>query len=227
MRQRRDDPFYKAAKRTGYRARSAYKLLQLNEKFRVLKKGNVVVDLGAAPGGWSQVARDLSGDEGLVIGVDLDHIKPVLGVTFVRGDMTHPRTVETVLKRIEERTGGTKESVDVVISDMSPNISGNYTMDQAISFHLCVKALEFAEEVMKRNGNMVLKIFEGEDFPALREALKERFDHIKTFSPPASRKESSEVYLVALGYRGGGGDLGHAAPKREETEAWWEESDDA
>jgi 23S rRNA (uridine2552-2'-O)-methyltransferase len=100
-------------------------------------------------------------------------------------------------------------------------------MDQARSYHLCVKALEFAEKVLKQGGNIVLKIFEGEDFPALREALKERFANIKTFSPPASRKESSEVYLVGLGYQGGGGRLTEPTPKREETEAWWEETDDA
>lgn len=226
QRQRRDDPFYKAAKGSGYRARSAFKLLQINQKFKVIRSGNVVVDLGAAPGGWSQVAKELVGDSGLVIGVDLAYIKPVLGVTFVRGDMTSEGTVQTVLRRIEERVGRTQDTVDVVISDMSPNISGNYTMDQALSYFLCTKALEFTERVLKHGGHFVTKIFEGEDFPMLREAMKERFAHIKTFSPPASRKESSEVYLIGMGYRGRGGPMPTAGEEPEETEAWWEEGTD-
>ena len=223
QRQRRDDPYYKAAKGHGYRARSAYKLLQLQDKFQIIRRGNVVVDLGAAPGGWSQVAQELSGPDGLVVGVDLAYIKPLDGVTFVRGDMTSDATVHAVLQRIEDRTGGTRESVDVVISDMSPNISGNYTMDQARSFHLCTKALAFAEHVLKPGGNLVAKIFEGEDFPELRDLLKDRFARVKTFSPPASRKESSEVYLVATGYRPVGGAAAAAPRGPEETVAWWDE----
>lgn len=225
-RERRQDPYYKSAKAGGYRARSAFKLQQINGKFKIIRRGNVVVDLGAAPGGWSQVAVELVGENGVVVGVDLAFIQPLFGATFVQGDMTSRATVDRVRTRIEERIGRSDESVDVVISDMSPNISGNYTMDQARSFHLCQEALRFATQVLKPGGHFVTKIFEGEDFPALREELKALFGHVRTFSPPASRKESSEVYVVAMGYRGG--DLAAKRPETgpEETEAWWDEDSD-
>ncbi len=235
QRDRKQDAFYRKAKSEGYRARSAYKLQQLNDKFRIIRSGDVVVDLGAAPGGWTQVVVELIGDKGIAIGVDLDPIKPVLGATFIRGDMTKDRTVEKVLDRIEERAGErTAEEgrrVDVVVSDMSPHITGNYSVDQARSAYLCGHALDFAEKVLRPGGNFVAKIFEGEDFGSFRDRLKERFRQIKTFSPPASRKESSEVYLVAKGFRVGAGSNKTAdAPKKRsvfDTAGWDEDPTDA
>ena len=222
QRERRKDTFYKAAKAEGYRARSAFKLKEIDAKFRIMRPGDVVVDLGAAPGGWSQVAKERVGENGVVIGVDLDFVQPTMGVTFVRGDMTEPGTVLAVLERIKERTGKDDNSVDAVVSDMSPNISGKYTMDQARSYWLCENALRFAEKVLKPGGHFIAKIFEGEDFPAFREMLQARFEVVKTFHPEASRKQSSEVYVIAKGFKPG------RTPRRagsgEDTEAWWDET---
>lgn len=206
QRARKKDPYYKRAKSGGYRARSAFKLKQIQNKARLIKKGDVVVDLGAAPGGWTQVAVELAdADEGkgIVVGVDLERIRPVKGATLIQGDMTQRGTVMRVLDRLHERAGGTAGRVDVVISDMSPNISGNYSMDQANSYWLAHNAMQFAEQVLKRGGHFVAKIFEGEDFPTFREELLERFNSVRTFSPPASRKESSEIYIIAKGFQGG------------------------
>lgn len=227
QREKRRDHYYRSAKASGYRARSAYKLHQLDERFKLIKPGNVVVDLGCAPGGWAQVACEKVGVDGVVVGVDLAPVQPVLGATFIRGDMTKQSTVQKVLDRIEERTGGNVSAVDLVISDMSPNISGNYSVDQARSYWLCKKALDFAEHVLKQGGHFVCKVFEGEDFPALRDALMERFGTVKTFFPPASRKESSEVYLVAKNMlRPGRAATGPQERAPEPTVAWWEKDDD-
>ncbi|MBW3583670.1 MAG: RlmE family RNA methyltransferase [Euryarchaeota archaeon] len=213
QRERKKDPFYRSAKKVGYRARSAYKLKQIHERFRVFKKGQVVVDLGAAPGGWTQVAVEEVGEGGLVVGVDLDTIQPVLGATFVRGDVTKENTVRKVVERVEERSGRTGRTVDVIISDMSPNISGNYSLDQAQSYWLCHNALKFAEQTLMHGGIFVAKIFEGEDFVTFRDEMKERFSTVRSYSPPASRKESSEVYLVGKGYYAPGTEPG---PRDEE-----------
>lgn len=233
QRARKQDAFYRKAKMEGYRARSAYKLRQLNEKFKIIRRGDVVVDLGAAPGGWTQIVVEIVGEEGIAIGVDLDPIKPVLGATFIRGDMTKQRTVEKVLERIEERAAGRPQTdgarVDVILSDMSPDITGNYSLDQARSAHLCGIALDFIEGVLKPGGHFVTKIFEGEDFTVFRDRMKDRFHQIKTFSPPASRKESSEVYLVGKGFFGGkvGPDSdGDAAPRSVFDTSGWDEGDD-
>lgn len=188
--EKKREHYYKEAKRVGYRARSAFKLEQIQDKFRIIKKGNVVVDLGAAPGGWSQVAKELVGNHGTVLGIDLSHISPIPGVTFLQGDLTEESTIEKIKQIIGDK------KVDVVLSDMSPNISGNYSVDQARSVHLCEHALKLAE-LLLRPDNFVCKVFEGEDLPDFIKKTSKLFKTVKQFSPPASRKSSSETYIIA------------------------------
>jgi len=196
--EKKREAYYRRAKKEGYRARSAYKLMQIQEKFNIVRAGDTVVDLGASPGGWSQVAIELVGEQGRVFGVDLAHVKPIEGATFVRGDLTKPETTEA-LRREMAKTGSAV--ANAVLTDMSPDISGNYMRDQAESSWLCQKALEFAEQVLDRGGNFVAKIFEGQDYPEYKKSLEARFDMVKPYRPEATRKASSEVYLVAKGYR--------------------------
>ncbi len=198
--EKKSEPWYKKAKREGYRARSAYKLQQLQEKFSILREGDTVIDLGASPGGWSQVAVEEVGDKGRVVAVDVANMHGLAGVKFVRGDITHPETINEVLRVLAADPRGVK--VDVVISDMSPDITGNYTMDQANSVYLCQHALNVARRVLDVGGRFLVKIFEGEDFPEFRDTLRKEFRDVKAYNPPASRKQSSEIYLVGLGFRG-------------------------
>lgn len=188
--EKKHEHYYKQAKKVGYRARSAFKLKQIQNKFRILKQGDSVLDLGAAPGGWSQILKEIVGDNGKVIGIDLLPIKPLDDVVFLQGDMTD----ELSIQRIKESMNS--DFVDVVVSDMSPDISGNYSMDQARSVYLCEKALETCSIFLKKDGNFVCKLFEGEDFNDFLSKLKNHFKTVKVFSPKASRKSSSEVYIV-------------------------------
>ncbi|PKK85195.1 MAG: 23S rRNA (uridine(2552)-2'-O)-methyltransferase [Thermoplasmata archaeon HGW-Thermoplasmata-1] len=213
--EKKREHFYNEAKRLGYRARSAFKLIQINEKFGIIKKGDVVVDLGCSPGGWCQVALELTGGEGVVVGVDLLPTEPISGVRLMRGDMTTDETVERLLEVVNEKSVQAARPdllVDCVLSDMSPDISGHYTTDQARSIWLCYRALEFARKVLREEGGFACKVFEGEDFIEFRSELKRWFRHVRPFSPPASRKSSSEIYLVAKGFRAV--PLPKAEPKR-------------
>lgn len=200
--ERKREAFYRKAKKEGYRARSAYKLQQMNGEFRLFKAGDVVIDLGAAPGGWSQAAVEIVGPTGRVIGVDLDSVDPMEGAVFVRGDMTRPETVAQVRALLVAE--GRELPVKAVISDMSPSLSGHYDKDQAESAWLCSHALDFAEKVLAPGGNFVCKIFEGSDYPEFLAGLKNRFGYVKPKRPQATRKSSSEVYLIAKGYKGQG-----------------------
>ena len=190
-RERKNEHYYKRAKREGYRARSAYKLLQIQKKYDIMSPGDVVIDLGAAPGGWSQVAAEIAGR---VIAVDLDHMQPIEGVTFIQGDMTEDETLEQIKRREDE--------ADVVISDMSPELTGNYTMDQARSVWLSYNAFKVARELLRPNGSFVCKVFMGEDYEEFREEVRDVFNLVKPFTPKASRKSSSEIYLVAKQFTG-------------------------
>ena len=192
LREHRKEAYYKKAKREGYRSRAAFKLFQINKKFRLMKEGQRVIDLGAAPGGWSQVALELVGSGGKVIGVDIDSITPMTGVDFIKGDMT----AEETLDRIKEKM----EVADVIISDLSPNISGHYSVDQAKSVYLAGMALKTAERLLRPGGKFVVKIFEGEDFPEFLQNLRKKFEFVKVYSPPATRQQSSEVYVVCKRY---------------------------
>ena len=190
-RERKNEHYYKRAKREGYRARSAYKLLQIQKKYDIISPGDVVIDLGAAPGGWSQVAAEIAGR---VIAVDLDHMQPIEGVTFIQGDMTEDETLEQIKRREDE--------ADVVISDMSPELTGNYTMDQARSVWLSYNAFKVARELLRPNGSFVCKVFMGEDYEEFREEVRDVFNLVKPFTPKASRKSSSEIYLIAKQFTG-------------------------
>jgi 23S rRNA (uridine2552-2'-O)-methyltransferase len=193
--ERKNEHFYKEAKREGYRSRSAFKLKQIQKKYRILKKGNIVIDLGAAPGGWSQVAKEIVGEEGIVLGIDLSPIKPIRGVTFLQGDVTKESSLKDLIESME------KKKADAVISDMSPNISGNYSVDHARSIFLCEQALITASTLLKSGGNILCKIFDGEELPRFLNELKDSFGIVKKFSPPASRKSSSEIYIIGKSFK--------------------------
>jgi len=193
--ERKNEHFYKEAKREGYRSRSAFKLKQIQKKYRILKKGHIVIDLGAAPGGWSQVAKEIVGDEGVVLGIDLSPIKPIKGVTFLQGDMTKESSLQELIESMEEK------KADAIISDMSPNISGNYSVDHARSIYLCEKAFITASTFLKPGGNFLCKVFEGIELPRFLQELKNSFGLVKNFTPPASRKSSSEIYIIAKSFK--------------------------
>lgn len=198
-REKKSETWYKKAKQEGYRARSAFKLKQIHEKYRVIRPGDTVVDLGASPGGWSQVAVELVGPTGRVVGVDLVRTPPMGGAVFVQGDITTKETADEVLGILAKSTKGPR--VDVVVSDMSPKLTGNYTMDQANSVWLCHHALEFARRVLDAGGRFVVKVFEGEDYQEFLQQMKASFHDVRPYNPPASRKQSSEIYLIGIGFR--------------------------
>ncbi len=193
--EKKHEHYYKEAKKTGYRARSAFKLKQINKKYNVLKKDDYVLDLGAAPGGWSQVAKEIIGDSGKLVGVDLNPIKPIDDVVFIKADMTKETTVKKIKKIFEN------EKADVVLSDMSPDISGNYSVDQARSIYLCMKAFDTAKLFLKNNGVFVCKVFEGSDLNDFIETLNQNFKAVSRFHPKASRKSSSEIYIISKSYK--------------------------
>ena len=191
---RRKDRFYRKAKAEHYRSRAAYKLKQLDHKYDIIRPGFTVVDLGASPGGWSQVALELVGEEGRVIALDIDRFPPIDGVTFIRGDI---RKVEVTSKLNELVPDG----VDVVLSDMSPNISGNYPYDHARSVDLCEHALSLASKVLREGGHMVVKMFYGDMSKSFVSSTKRRFHEVHLTHPEASRSTSSEVYVIGLDFR--------------------------
>jgi 23S rRNA (uridine2552-2'-O)-methyltransferase len=190
------DPFVKQAQKEGYRARSAYKLLELNEKDRLFRPGMRVVDLGSAPGGWSQVASRLVGDRGQVVATDILPMDAVRGVDFVQGDFREQSVMDEVLGRF----GG--EPVDVVLSDMSPNISGVSSADQAASIYLLELALDMVRRVLKPGGTFVAKLFQGSGSDDYLRQVRKDFDKVTIRKPAASRSRSREVYFVARGFRG-------------------------
>jgi 23S rRNA (uridine2552-2'-O)-methyltransferase len=190
--ERKRDGYYKLAKKAGYRSRSTYKLMQINKRYNVISKGDTVIDIGCAPGGWLQVAKDIVGPEGTVLGVDIQKIEALEGVTFIRGDITNPKTMEKIISKIAK--------ADVVISDMSPNITGHYSMDHARSVDLAERALEVAKKALKSRGNFVVKVFEGDLFKDYFDKIKSSFEFTKAHSPKATRKQSSEIYVIGKGF---------------------------
>jgi 23S rRNA (uridine2552-2'-O)-methyltransferase len=197
MREHVTDFFVKKAKKEGYRSRAAYKLIEIAERDRLLKPGMTIVDLGAAPGGWSQVAMEKLGQSGRVIAVDLREMTPLSGVTFIQGDFTE----EPVLVQLEESLG--KSPVDLVISDMSPNISGIGMVDQARGIHLAELALEFSITRLNSGGDFLVKVFQGSGFEEFLRKMRVAFDRVVVRKPGASRGRSSELYLLGVGKRDG------------------------
>jgi 23S rRNA (uridine2552-2'-O)-methyltransferase len=185
------DRYVQQARQEGYRSRAAYKLMELAQQDRLIRPGMTIVDLGAAPGGWSQVASELTGPKGNVIAVDILDMPAVPGVTFIRGDFREDAT----LQALEEALAG--QRVDLVVSDMAPNISGIGVVDQARAAHLAELALEFALKWLKPGGNLLVKTFQGEAYNELRGALRRHFRQVLTRKPGASRSRSSEIYLLA------------------------------
>ena len=185
------DRFYNRAKQEGYRSRAAYKLEQLDETANLISESDTVVDLGAAPGGWSQVAAELAGDSGTVVAVDRQRIDAIDGVETVRGDMTEESTRKEVLDAV-----GT---ADIVVSDMAPNMTGEYELDHARSVHLARTAFETALELSAPGGDFVAKVFEGPDTDDLRADIDKEFEYVRSVHPEASRDSSSELFLVGKG----------------------------
>ena len=190
-----NDPYVAAAKAAGYRSRAAFKLVELDEKFRLLKPGARVVDLGCAPGGWIQVALKAVGERGRVVGLDLLPVDPVPGATIFQGDFQD----QAAEKQVEDALGG---RADLVLSDMAPNTTGHAATDHLRIMGLAELALDFALRVLAPGGGFVAKVFQGGSEKVFLETLKARFAQVRHAKPPASRKDSAELYVVATGFRG-------------------------
>ena len=185
------DEYYNRAKQEGYRSRAAYKLRQLDRTAGLVSEGDTVVDLGAAPGGWLQVASEAVGPDGRVVGVDFQRIDPLDGVETIRGDLTDEDTRAAVRETVGE--------ADVVLSDMAPNMTGEYSLDHARSVHLARQAFETALDLLGPGGDCAVKVFDGPDLDELREEMDREFEYVRAVHPDASRDASSELYLVAKG----------------------------
>ncbi len=195
LKEHRDDPYVQQAQREGYRSRACYKLLEIQEKDRLIRPGQTVVDLGSAPGGWSQVAADLVGHSGRVIASDILPMDSLAGVEFIEGDFTEEAVFESLLAALGD------ERADIVVSDMAPNLSGMNAVDQPRSMYLVELALDLARQVLAPGGAFVTKVFQGEGFDELFRDARGSFDKVLTRKPKASRPRSREVYLVATGFR--------------------------
>jgi len=191
-----DDVWVKKSQADGYRSRASYKLIELDEKDRLFRPGQLVVDLGAAPGGWSQVAVEKVGDSGLVLASDILEMDPIAGVEFVQGDFTE----QAVLDELLEKLGGKR--ADLVISDMAPNMSGNPATDIPRAMALVELALDMAGQVLRPEGAFVAKVFQGEGFEQLVAQMRSMFKTVVSRKPDASRSRSREIYQVGKGFRG-------------------------
>ena len=196
IRERKNEFYYKKAKEENYRSRSTYKLIQANEKYGFIKLRSVVVDLGAAPGGWIQAARKMTGKHGFVLGVDLKPIEPFTQeyIRTIIADLTEPDIAEQILSFLPRKP-------DVVLCDAAPNITGAWDVDHACQIDLAANALNIARCILKPNGNFFVKVFEGELLNDFILMLKGCFEEVKIVKPPASRSKSSEMYLLALGLK--------------------------
>lgn len=195
VQEHRQDPYYKKAKRQGYRSRASYKLFQISQRYGVIKEGQAVVDLGCAPGGWLQVAIELVGTRGTVVGVDLDRVKPLEGAVIIKGDMREPDVARKVTDALPAGRA------DVVLSDMAPNISGNYNIDHAKSIELAETAFDFACKVLRPGGSFIVKVFVGDMFKEFLREVSRPFTFCKAHHPKASRSSSSETYVIGKGFR--------------------------
>jgi len=197
MQERKRDYYYRKAKEEKYRSRAAYKLFQAVEKYHFIRNGDVVVDLGAAPGGWTQAARKIVGARGFVLGVDIKPIEPFpeRNIRTLIGDITEPNTAEQILEMLPRKA-------DAVISDVSPNISGIWELDHARQIDLAQKALEIALETLKPQGNFFVKVFQGDMLNDFISMVKRHFEDVKIIKPKASRAKSSEIFILGMRLKG-------------------------
>ena len=196
MKEHVTDPYVQLAKQEGYRARAVYKLLEINEKEKLFKPGQCIVDLGAAPGSWSEYAVQCVGPKGRVIALDILDMTPVSGADFIQGDFTQ----DAVLDQLIDKIGG--RPVDLVISDMAPNLSGMKSIDQPRSMYLVELALDVAKQVLAPGGVFLAKVFQGSGVEVLAKDLRCYFNVIKHLKPKASRPRSRELYMLGKGFRG-------------------------
>jgi len=194
--ERKHDPYHKQAKLQGYRARSAFKLKQMDNKFRFLKPGITVLDIGAAPGSWLQIVSERIGDTGTVIGVDLDEIKPLglPNIKTIQGNILDEETQKKIRNLVGKR-------LDVVIADIAPNVSGNWDIDQYNQLELARMSMIIAKKLLFRKGWFITKVFQGIDYDEFLRDVKASFKRVKVFKPSASRKSSAEIYLIAHGLK--------------------------
>jgi 23S rRNA (uridine2552-2'-O)-methyltransferase len=186
------DQFRRLAREQGYRSRSAFKLKQINESYKILNRGNCVVDIGCAPGGWIQIALSEVGPKGKVIGIDIKKIEPLTKAFVIQGNIQDEEIINSILKF-------STSSVDVVLSDLSPNVSGNWDLDHARQIDLTRTALKLSNKILKKGGKVVLKVFQGDMLNELIDELKKEFKKIIRTKPNASRQTSSEIYLICIG----------------------------
>ena len=193
---RKNEYYFKKAKEENYRSRSTYKLVQANEKYGFIQRNSIVVDLGAAPGGWIQAARKMTGKNGFVLGIDLKPIEPFTQeyIRTIIADFTEPGTIDIIMSFLRRKA-------DVVLCDAAPNITGVWEVDHARQIELAEKALEIAQCVLRPSGSFFVKVFEGELLNDLMQTVKILFDEVKLVKPQASRQQSSEMYLLALGLK--------------------------
>jgi 23S rRNA (uridine2552-2'-O)-methyltransferase len=195
MQEHFDDEYVKKAQRLGLRSRAVFKIEEINNKDKLIKQGMKVVDLGAAPGGWSEYAVKAVGESGQVVACDILSMDPIVGVDFLQGDFREEAVLDALLNRI----GG--KNIDVVMSDMAANMTGNETADSARSMYLVELALEMCHQVLKTNGSFVVKVFQGDGFDNFVKEARKVFKTVKTRKPDSSRARSREVYLVATGFK--------------------------
>lgn len=195
MKEHFDDEYVKKAQKLGLRSRAVFKIEEINNKDKLIKPGMKVVDLGAAPGGWSEYASKVVGDNGLVVACDILPMDPIAGVQFLQGDFREEAVLDALLTRINGK------NIDVVMSDMAANFTGNDAADSARSMYLVELALDMCSQVLKPNGAFVVKVFQGEGFEQFMKDVRSAFKTVKTRKPDSSRARSREVYLVATGFK--------------------------
>ena len=188
------DSWRRQAKSSGYRARSAFKLLQIQERFKLIREGDVVLDVGCHPGGWSQVSVELVGPDGTVIGVDLEPCQPVEGATLLVGDITEELTQQKILDQLDNNI------INSIVSDISPDITGNWDVDQSVAMTLVADVFDFSLPLLCKGGSFVTKVFQGVGIEELIKSVKPYFSEVRRYSPVASRNSSSEVYLICRNY---------------------------
>ena len=192
MKEHIDDHYVQKAQKEGYRARAAYKLIEINEKTNLISKGMTVVDLGSAPGSWSQVASRLVGEKGILIASDILAMDALADVTFIQGDFREAAVFDSIMAEVGER------QVDVVLSDMAPNTAGNSAIDQPRMMYLCELAVDFALATLPEGGALIMKVFQGEGTQELRKQMQSNFSKVRSIKPAASRPRSKEMFWVAI-----------------------------